>query len=240
MVMAYLKSRFNPVKFLLLAILLSLLVYSSPSPWIGPVLGIAFLFSSIFAFRVLDDAGSVHYDRVNHPNRSYLSPENFLRFLRFTIAVLLIYLAFLFAFSLNYFITGSLLLVLSFLAYILFGKNNAVLPIIPLLKYPVLLWVLMDFSLNPVDLCVASSSIFMMASYDLIEQIGKNKSSLLSSIITLLLTGILLFPFWLNGFQWLLILPMPLLVFVIGKWKYFKYLPLLFYPISYLILNQNF
>ena len=58
--------RLNPLKFISLAILLSLLVFKKEdnlSTWIS---GIFFIVISLIVFRCIDDAGSVYFDRKNH------------------------------------------------------------------------------------------------------------------------------------------------------------------------------
>mgnify|MGYP007118473765 CR=1 FL=1 len=63
--------RLNPLKFISLAILLSLLVLKKEEHLSTWITGVLFIFISLFVFRCLDDAGSVYFDRKNHLDRTY-------------------------------------------------------------------------------------------------------------------------------------------------------------------------
>ena len=93
--------RLNPLKFISLAILLSLLVLKKEEHLSTWITGVLFIFISLFVFRCLDDAGSVYFDRKNHPDRTYLNPENYRQFLIITGFMIGVYWLFLRIFLLS-------------------------------------------------------------------------------------------------------------------------------------------
>jgi hypothetical protein len=238
LVIQYLKKRFSPVKFILLSTLLCLFVYDVAASGTNWAKGIFFLFISLFTFRILDDAGSVYYDRANYPERTYLKKENYPSFLRFTITICLGYLLSLFFYSQAYFLVIAGLMGVSVMGYVFFGKNNFILPIVPLFKYPILLWCLMSFSSETNDLLVALSSLLIIASHDVIELIGKKDWAHNFGLIILLMVGFMLFPFWTNKLYLICILILPLIIYLIRKWKYRAFVPVLYYPIVYFVLTN--
>ncbi|MBL4705730.1 MAG: hypothetical protein JKY54_14490 [Flavobacteriales bacterium] len=224
------------MKFILLAGVLSLFVYKDDSSIEEWAFGIGFLFVSFLVFRMLDDAGSVHLDRVNHPDRTYLNKVSYARFVVLTSIVCTAYLIALCFYSTTaLLIIGSLMLV-SIVFYLLLGKSKFILPVIPLLKYPVLVWCLFDFTDVSELICVAVSTLFMLASHDLIENIGKKKAAFPMSLLVVFITGYLLYQPWVDALNVLYILPMLVVIRFIGNWKFSQYIPLLYYPVTYFLI----
>ncbi len=237
MMAEYLKSRLGLVKFSLLSIVLSLFVCPNETPLEGWIFTIVFLFISFLIFRIFDDAGSVYLDRVAHPERTYLNKENYPKFLVVASVVLALYLAGLglyFGYGLW---SIYVLIVISIFGYLLFGKSRLILPIIPLLKYPILIWSLYHHAFHLPTIFIALSTFFIIAAHDLIENIGKRRRALLWSFLTLAISGILVFQPWSYPFNGLLILPMLIFVLFMWKWKFTPYIPILYYPISYFVLS---
>ena len=193
LLVSYISQRFKPLQFLVLACLLSLLI-NYPSMEIGYWLNsIGFLFASFFAFRFLDDVFSVHIDRIEHPERQYLSVKNYVTFVVICACVLPIYLIALFYFEWPWPYIGSiiLLIITSVILYTIFGKKPNVLMLISLLKYPVLLGAFIDFPESFLPQIIAS--FFIVLAYDLAEDIHRNKSTFWWLLVVELICGLLLF-----------------------------------------------
>jgi len=156
----YFKIRIDPIKMVPLTFLMSLLVLKtedSTSEW---VFSIVFLGISFFVFRVLDDCFSVELDRKDHPKRTYLNSSNFNGFKKLTVYTLLIYIIALGFFCpevvwlMLFLISGSLIL------YGLFYQQRFVMKVIPLLKYPVLLYSLSILNSSEMQIEVYGASLF--------------------------------------------------------------------------------
>ena len=92
MIKHYLHTRLKPFSFLVLSILFSLMFNVPEDSLKVKLFKVLFLMLSFLVFRLLDDAGSVQYDRNIHSDRSYLSPSNYPTFIRFTAVSCLAYL----------------------------------------------------------------------------------------------------------------------------------------------------
>lgn len=201
MLFQYISTRFGILKFLVFAILLCLLgVTEIPEPQIF-VGNIIFIFASLFAFRLLDDAWSFHLDRIDHPQRTYLLPKNIKNFIVFTVFVSTIYLVGLFLFSWDFAITILILYLVSNGLYFLFFRNKGIMTIIPLLKYPVLIWCISRFSMSSEVLFLSAGAFFMMLASDFIAENNSKSRALMFKILLILITGVLIFQPGFNGFS---------------------------------------
>jgi len=238
MIVNYLKTRFSIVQFFLLAVVLSIMVFEKEDLGVNWLAGILFLFISLFVFRLLDDAGSVYYDREHHPERRYLDTAYYSRVLKLIGIVIFYYMIYL-AFCPNR-VLGmvSALIVLSICLYVLFSKNYVVLPIISLLKYPVLLGCLSLYSVEKTSLSVLLASFFVMASYDSLETVDEGSSNLWKSLFLFFICGILSFQPWENVFNWSYVL---LIIFLLPFFKHvpnLRLVPILYYPIIVFTLKH--
>jgi len=243
-VWSYLKQRINPVWLFLQAILLSVFVFDTSLFNKGfsliELLETAMLFAVLlFCFRVLDDAGSVIEDRQKHTERTYLEPKNFSAFVKFT-SILLIGLCLSLKIMLpNSFLPILFLLGSSIVSYFIFRKNIAILSIIPLLKYPFLIWIFQGLPTQLSSILIASSAFFMVASHDTVEQIGNKPWSYPVSIILTIVSGILVIQPWLDNLYWLLVLPVPLAIIFFRNNRSLRFIPLVYFPLVYIMLTKN-
>ena len=158
-----------------------------------------FIFASLFAFRLLDDAWSFHLDRISFPERAYLLPKNIGKFIFFAALVNAVYLSVLLWISGFLAITVLILFLVSNGLYILFFRKKSILTIIPLLKYPVLIWCISGFSISSEVLLLSAGAFFMMLTSDYIDG-NKSTNTLKYKILLILVTGILIFQPWTKGF----------------------------------------
>lgn len=197
LLLQYISTRFGILKFASFAVLLTILGLTEFQEWKVFAGNCTFIFASLFAFRVLDDAWSSHLDRIYHPQRTYSLPGNFKPFILFSILVFIVYQAGLFLFSLTLAITMLSLLVVSTALYSMFFRSKNIMTIIPLLKYPVLIWCISSFSMSPAVFLLSAGAFFMMLTSDLIDE---KKLKTVHRILLILITGILIFQPWVNGF----------------------------------------
>lgn len=240
MILKYLTSRLSLVKFFSLSLLFALFILQVESSFEDWILGAGFLLVSFLIFRIIDDIGSVHLDRINHPSRIYLLEKNISKMIIFGGFVLTLYIISLEIFMPSYFMeTIGGFAVGSIIAYLVFDKNKILLPVIPILKYPLLLWCLTSFSIEVEHLLLVFSSAMIMGSHDTIEKI-KSYSSIwfFISIILVLTAGLLIFQPWSKALNNLYILPIVILVAALWRWKYAVYFPILYFPIAYFISNN--
>jgi hypothetical protein len=187
----YIATRLKPIPFLILAILLSLLVFSPASESTDWIQGVVFLWLSFLAFRFLDDAGSIAIDRKLHPDRRYARVESYSTFLAIVAIVMLVYVAILYFTywpSLNYILLFILCIVV---LYSFFAKQEIAMLVLPLLKYPALLATLLLFPGNYIPELAASFCIVLI--YDLSEELNLNNSRFWILIGLELVCGLLLF-----------------------------------------------
>lgn len=231
----YIKNRLKPLQFGALAILLSFLIPFEVFSFFEWSQNVLYLFFSFLAFRFLDDAGSVSYDRLQYPNRTYLSKDNYPKFLKWTGLILIIYLVGNLWVSLNHFYIISILIVLSIMAYLILGKKEPILKIIPLVKYPVIVWILSSFSAELDIISIALSSFFIIFIYDLLDDSkGKVKKKGILLIAILLCGALALLP-WNGPIAYLFIFLPIIIIFSLQKWDHIKYFSVIYYPILVLI-----
>ncbi len=232
----YISTRFGLLKFAGFAVLLAMLGVTEIPEWKIFTENCIFIFASLFAFRLLDDAWSVHFDRIHHPQRTYLSPENFGSFIVFTALVFTIYLVGLFLFSWVLAITILILLLVSTGLYVLFFKDNSIMTIIPLLKYPVLIWCISRFSMSSEVLFLSAGAFFMMLTSDFIDQ-NKSTQPLKYKTLLILLTGILIFQPWILGFNMLIdlvLISITILLVSFTSMKEESVFPVVVFPVLHL------
>ncbi len=236
MIIQYITLRFGILKFAAFAILLCLLGLTKIPDWQIFVENFIFIFTSLFAFRLLDDVWSFYLDRIHHPERTYLIPENFRNFIALTVFVFTIYLIGLFLFSRDFAITILVLILVSTVFYALFFKIKSILTIIPLLKYPVLIWCISRFSLSTEVLLLFAGAFFMMLTSDYIDE---NKSTNTKyKILLILITGLLIFQPWVENkkmIQGIILVLLPIIPFTFLKIKRIALFPIIAFPLFHLI-----
>ena len=196
MLFQYISTRFGILKFSIFAVLL--LILGTTEIVEGKIFAenFIFIFVSLFAFRLLDDAWSFYLDRIDHPRRTYLLPKNIKSFIVFTVIVFTIYLVGLFIFSWDFAITILILFVVSNGLYFLFYKVKSIMIIIPLLKYPVFIWCISGFSMSSEVLFLSAGAFFMMLTSDFIDENPFGSYRHMIRILMILITGIFIFQPW--------------------------------------------
>lgn len=227
------------MKFSLLAVLLSLFVFKKEDIFYNWITGIGFLFFSLLVFRFIDDAGSVHFDRKKHPERYYLNAINYKHFLIITGSIIFIYIIFLHTLFFQGYLIIYALVFGSILLYILFGNNTHMIPLIPLIKYPLLLLVLNEVPLNFKSASVLLATFFLLLSYDSLERCVEIKSRNWKSLVFLLICGLLVFQPFENPLNILFVLfPIVIILLLIKRIHKISFLPLLYYPITYFLITN--
>ena len=238
MIKAYLHTRLRPWSFFALAALFALFDKES-AHWFVYLSNVFFLFTSFLVFRLLDDAGSVYLDRKEHPERTYLSPENYPRFLKLLLISVALYLVFIIFSQARWdFIYLSALLLSSSLAYVLLSSRAKLIALIPLAKYPILLGCLFNWPVAILPWLLAISSFFLMKAHEQLE--SKKKSQFIWALINLSIAGFLIFPPNQNPFNLFYILGLILFLLIFRKSNFRSYIPLLYYPLSYFLNCQFF
>lgn len=235
MIDLYLKSRLKFWQLFALSILFSFLIYDSRFELKFTLINFFLLLTSLIVFRLIDDAGSVTIDRDAHPERTYLNDENYSSFLAVVFITTILFLFLLsilrpsLVISMIFFIIGSIIL------YLIFNKSKTVMAVIPLLKYPFLLWAISSMDSGNVGFTISIASFFIMLFYDLNDD-EKTRGFILN-FLCITVISLLIFPPWDGSYFGLLsIIPVS---FVIWKSKssFLKFIPLLFYPICYLLIS---
>ena len=234
----YIKIRIKLVQLTGLTILMVILVLSIDDAFEVWMYNMLFLFSSFIVFRFFDDAFSVEIDRKEHPERSYLIPVKFKAFKKVTTIVIGIYLlgaGFVFPTA---FLTILLLLFSSFGLYLLLSKQLLLQRLIPLLKYPVLLFCVSIISNYDGKPEVFLSSFLLMAGYDSFDAVKRNPKHIWKPVTLLFCCSILLFKPWWNYINILFCLAPLLIIYMIRYKRITSYFSILFFPITYFILTQ--
>lgn len=249
---SYISQRLKPLQFLVLACLLSLLIYHPTDEIAHWLNGVGFLFASFFAFRFLDDAGAVYMDRKNHPERTYLNLHNYVRYLVITALVLFSYVVILFFLEWDNLTSILLLLLITISLYGAFHKSEMGILLTPLLKYPVLLSTLVYFPGN--HLPQITASFFIVLIYDLAENLHRSKSTFWWLLMMEVNCGYLLFHH-LNLALFLLFLTAPIFQTLLAKffipsktdfnasnlklsgYRYLHIQLIVYYPITYFIFT---
>lgn len=225
-------------EFFLLAGVLYLFLADMKESGLFWMAGIGYLFISFLFFRLLDDAGSVWVDRVDHPDRKYLDKDHFIYFFRSVIAFGVIYLLLLLSISYLVVLKVGLLLLVSAISYLIFGKDRKVIRYIPLMKYPLLLWAISVHT--PTEVLLVP--FLMMFLFDVLDDEKHQKKRKIYSVLTLSVGSFLAFSSYIERGELLLFLTfslVPLLVVIpFSRFKVIKYVPLLYYPIIHFILTN--
>jgi hypothetical protein len=188
-------------------------------------------------FRLIDDAGSVTLDRENHPERIHLLPKNYKHFLIATIITTIVFLFALYiSFTKSFLLVTGLIVVSAFL-YVIFHRNKIIISLIPLLKYPILLWCLISLSYEVDAILICLSSFAIMLMYDLIDDEDEKKRKLVRNVIGITICSILVFQPWLKASLLVFTILPIILVFTLNETSYLKYLPVIYFPILSLISN---
>lgn len=234
----YIKIRIHLVQLIGLTMLMSILVLftnDSLGVWIYSMM---FLITSFIVFRIFDDASSVKIDRKEHPERTYLIPQKFKSFKTITAIIMGIYLLSIGLVFSTAFLIILLLLISSLVLYLLFRKQLLMLKLIPLLKYPVLLYCVSMISSNEVEINILFSSFLLMAGYDSFDYVKRNSNRIWQPMLLLFCCSILLFKPWLN-YTYILFSVFPIfIIYLIRKKSVAPYFSILFFPITFFILTH--
>jgi hypothetical protein len=234
----YIKIRLHLVQLIGLTILMSMLVLSINDPlniWISSML---FLVTSFIVFRILDDAFSATIDREEHPERTYLNPSKFKLFKKITVIIIGVYLLSISLVLSRIYFMIFLLFISSLVLYYLFGKQLFVIKLIPLLKYPVLLYCVSNIAIHQVDQGVLFSSFLLMAGFDSFDRVKVNSNHIWIPLLLLFLCSVFLFKPWYNYIDILFCFFPLLIIYRLRKKSITPYFSILFYPITFFILTH--
>jgi hypothetical protein len=235
MIRHYLHTRLKPGAFVLLSIFLSLLVLEPDSTVKKALWNCVFLLVSFLVFRLIDDAGSIRTDRIHHPDRNYLSIQNFPKFCSFAALISFCYLMPLFFLALNIAFIVLSLMISSIGLYFLFQNRFRLLQLIPLLKYPALLFCVIASPVSMNQWFVCGSSFFIMLSYELLEDKNATWTKRIFTFISLVIAGVFSIYFSSIPYASIFILIPFLMSIPFFRWKYIQYLPIAYYPMCVFI-----
>ncbi len=233
----YLAQRFGIMKFAGFSIILLTLGINKEIDCFRLFENLVFLISSLFVYRCIDDVWSFHIDRVDHPERVYILPENLKNFVLLVSMFFIVYLVCLFCFSFFLAYTILLLFLFSSILYYFFFKNKRVMTIIPLLKYPILIWCISGFLLSEEIICLSGGVFFMMLSAEFFEKNPIKTKGILIKLLLLLLTGILVMSPWLEENSLsidILLIAIPLLLMIIPRFKNIYIFHVLIFPVMHI------
>jgi hypothetical protein len=234
----YIKIRIYLVQLIGLTILMSILVLSRDDTFDVWMYSVLFLVISFGVFRVLDDAFSVELDRKEHLERIYLISQKFNSFKKITAIIIVIYLISVGLVFPATFLIILLLLIGSLVLYLLLRKQQLAFKLIPLLKYPVLLYCVSMISSNEVELGVIFSSFLLMAGFDSFDNVKRNSNRIWQPMLLLFCCSILLFKPWLNYINILFSVFPLLVIYLIRDKRITPYVSILFFPILFFILTH--
>jgi|GEM_PF-2895501 len=234
----YIKIRIYLVQLIGLTILMSILVLSRDDAFDVWMYSVLFLVISFGVFRVLDDAFSVELDRKEHLERIYLISQKFNSFKKITAIIIVIYLISVGLVFPATFLIILLLLIGSLVLYLLLRKQQLAFKLIPLLKYPVLLYCVSMISSNEVELGVIFSSFLLMAGFDSFDNVKRNSNRIWQPMLLLFCCSILLFKPWLNYINILFSVFTLLVIYLIRDKRITPYVSILFFPILFFILTH--
>lgn len=234
----YRSSRFGILKFAGLSVLIVMLGISEQPEWIILAENFIFVFVSLFVFRWMDDAWSFVQDRTEHPDRSYLHRENIRNFFLIGMIIFLFYQSGLFLYSTYLAQIVLILFLISTILYLAFYRNKIVMLLIPLLKYPVFIWFISNFSMSGEVLLLAAGAFFVMLGVDFFEKYPSRGNGLIAKLALLIVSGLLVFQPWLGTDNYLidlLLILIPMSVILFKKIKTVPYFPIIIYPILHVI-----
>jgi hypothetical protein len=230
----YRKIRFGLLKFAGLSVLIVMLGITTRPDWIVLSGNFVFVFVSLFVFRWIDDAWSFYNDRIEHPDRFYILPAYFKSFVMLGLLMYVFYLSALFLSSFSLVQTMLILFIISTVFYSIFFKNKYVRSLIPILKYPVIIWCISDFSMSGEVQYLAFGSFFMMIAFDYFQENQSGRKGILVKLALLTVTGLMVFQPWAEKDN---LLPdvglviVPLLFLFIIPGKALPFFPIIFYPL---------
>jgi len=237
-ILQYISTRFGIVKFTGFAILLTMLGADKLNEMKFFLGNFLFILVSLFVFRLLDDVWSYNLDKINHPNRIYIPNKNIGSFILITIIVAILYQIILFFISTYLGFTILFLLLISNFLYSIFYRNKNLMTIIPLIKYPVLLWCILRFDISTDAILLSSSAFFMMLVFDINEDKPVNKNRLLITTILLFVTGFLMIQPWNENENLLvkaILLLVPFIIFILPVSRFQRIFPVLIFPALHVI-----
>jgi hypothetical protein len=232
---AYIKIRMHFVQLIGLTILMSMLVLSPKDPFEIWLFSMLLLVISFMVFRFLDDAFSVTIDRKEHPERTYLISANFKSFKKITAIIIAVYLISVGLVFSKIFFTLFLLLISSLALYFMFWKQLVVLKLIPLVKYPVLLYCASMISSHEVQLEIGIASFLLMAGFDSFDRVKVKSNTIWQPMLFLFCASILLFKPWLNSIDILFSLVPLLFIYSIRNKRIVPYFSIVFFSITFFI-----
>jgi hypothetical protein len=193
---SYFLTRFLIPRYAVFALLLVLL--GQPELYLSAVLikQCIFVFLTLFVFRWMDDAASFYIDRIDHPSRIYVRKEQFKHFLLMGSIFMLIYLGGIFLFSLKLALIMDGLVVGSLFLYLIFYRRRTVMLLIPLLKYPVMIWCIAGSVFTQEIILLMAACFVMLLGIDLFRKDHTSWQSSLIHIFVLLATGLLILQPW--------------------------------------------
>jgi len=206
--------------------------------WIVLFKNFAFVFVSLFVFRWIDDAWSFYNDRIEHPDRFYILPPYFRNFAMLGLLIYVLYLTALFLYSYYLVQTMLFLFIISTVFYAVFYKNKYVMFIIPILKYPVIIWCISDFSMSNEVLYLAFGSFLMIIAVDFLQEYESGTKGILVKLALLMVTGILVMqPLSeiTNLFLDVAMITIPLIFLFLKPIKALVVFPAIYYPVMHII-----
>lgn len=228
--------RFCTWKFAVLAVLLVMLSFQGDFWLMEEVENVVFIFSSLLVFRWIDDGWSFYLDRQDHPERTYLQPGKFMAMVLSGSLVFLVYKLALFSVSWKLAVSVGLFFSASTVLYLIFYKNRFVMKIIPLLKYPVFIWLISGYSSDMEIILICAGAFFMMLYNDLDLKNAKVLSRKLIKTLVFAITGCLILQPWLEpGRIWIEIFFIVIPVLLIwDKRELNDLVPLVYFPLIHL------
>jgi hypothetical protein len=233
----YRKIRFGLLRFGGLSILIVMLGVSKQADWITLSINFIIVFASLFVFRWIDDAWSFYNDRIEHPERFYIFPEYLRNFAILGLLIYVFYLTALFLYSFYLVQTMLFLFIISTVFYAVFYKNKYVRFIIPILKYPVLIWCISGFSMSNEVLNLAVGSFFMMIAVDFLQEYESGTKGILVKLALLVVTGILVMQPLAektNLFLDVAMISIPLIFLFLKPIKALVVFPAIYYPVMHI------
>lgn len=234
----YIKIRIHHVQLIGLTLLMSFLVLSRNDPFDVWMYSMLFLVASFIVFRIFDDGFSVEAERKEHSERTYLIPQKFKSFKKITAIIIGIYLLNIGLLFPTAFLIILLLIISSLVLYLLFREHLSVLKLIPLLKYPILLYCVSMISSNEVELGILFSSFLLMAGFDSFDSVKRNSNHIWQPMLFLFCCSLFLFKPWLNEIDILFSLIPLLIIYLIRNKSVAPYFSILFFPITFFILTH--
>jgi len=245
---SYLRLRFNPLRYIILSLLMMMLSISNISSLISYSFlnDFTIIFVSLFIFRFIDDLASYRFDRNNNPERTYLSTDNIKVFVILTLLLFVIYMFANYLWCDNWNILLIFTIFISVL-YSIFINSKYAVTIIQIFKYPFLLYYIQNSSVNIELILIFIGSYALMLSNDIFENYSQRLNSknfkLIAHYLMLSIIGMLIMqPFNYEQaillFLIILILPIPLIYF--KRFDKLNELPIVIYPLFKLTIMMVF